>query len=157
MLTWGQTVSVKQVILESQDFPPLSPDGEYLLRYRVVSEDKNRTSHWSPVYKIDVARFIEPVSGDIRALEDSLGVSVIWGKSELQQKYDIFVSFGVYNLGTSIVSWSDYSYLGSSNTETYSFLRQEIHTDIRVKVQLAGIEKTVSPTLNICTLEKSLR
>ena len=150
-------MSVKQVILEAQDLPPLSPDGEYLLRYRIVSEDKNRTSHWSPVYKIDVASFINPVVGDIRALDDALGVSVIWGKAELQQKYDIFVSFGIYNVGTSTVVWGDYSYLGSSSTEAYSFLRGLTHTDIRVKVQLAGIEKAINPILNICTLEKSLR
>jgi hypothetical protein len=150
-------VSVKQVIVENQDFPPLSPDGEYLLRYRVVSEDKNRTSHWSPIYKVDVSNFIDPVSGDIRASNDSLGVSVIWGKSELQQKYDVFVSFGIYNVGTSTIAWADYSYLGSSNTETYSFLRGSTHTDIRVKIQLAGIEKAVNPVLNLCTLEKSLR
>lgn len=150
-------MSVKQIIVEKQDLPPLSSEGEYLLRYRIVSEDKNRNSHWSPIHKVDVSRFIDDVSGDIRAVDDSLGVSVIWGKSELQQKYDIFASFGIYNLDTSIIAWSDYSYLGSSETETYSFLREEAHTDIRVKIQLAGIERVISPILNICTLEKSLR
>jgi hypothetical protein len=42
---------------------------------------------------------------------------------------------------------------------TYSFLRPESRTDItdvRLKVQLSGIEKAVSNILTICTLEKSL-
>jgi len=91
MLIWGQRLSVKQAIIESQDFPPLSPDGEYLLRYRVVSEDKNRTSHWSPVYKIDVARFIDDVSGNLLVNENL--ITIAWGTANLKPSYDIFVKF----------------------------------------------------------------
>jgi hypothetical protein len=44
---------VKKVSIKSIDLPDISKDGEYLVRYRVVSEDKNRISHWSPIYKIN--------------------------------------------------------------------------------------------------------
>jgi hypothetical protein len=47
-------MSAKKVIIEKGDLPPLSPNGEYLLRYRIISEDKNRTSHWSPIYTLDL-------------------------------------------------------------------------------------------------------
>ncbi len=40
---------IKKATVQSFALPsPL--DGQYLVRYRVVSEDKNRRSHWSPIY-----------------------------------------------------------------------------------------------------------
>jgi hypothetical protein len=44
----------KKVTIEKKDLSPLSPQGEYLLRYRIISEDKNRTSHWSPIYTLNL-------------------------------------------------------------------------------------------------------
>ena len=160
-------MSVKKVTIEKKDLPPLSPNGEYLLRYRIISEDKNRTSHWSPVYKLDATRvwdeegeefvsLIKPVSGDLQ-INSASGVTAIWGDTNLKSLYDIFVSFGTYNPGTSTIAWQEYFYHGSSPVHTYSFLKQEVHTDIRVKIQLAGIEKVVNNVLTICSLEATSR
>lgn len=84
-------MSVKKVIIEKQDFPPLSPDGEYVLRYRLISEDKNRNSHWSPVYKLDVSNFIDPVSGNLLVNQNL--ITIAWGETTLKPSYDIFVKF----------------------------------------------------------------
>jgi hypothetical protein len=56
MSTWILAMSAKKVIIEKNDLSPLSPNGEYLLRYRIISEDKNRTSHWSPIYTLDLKK-----------------------------------------------------------------------------------------------------
>jgi hypothetical protein len=44
---------VKKVIIPIAELPGSSPiaDG-YLVRFRIVSEDKNRVSHWSPIYVV---------------------------------------------------------------------------------------------------------
>jgi hypothetical protein len=84
-------MSVKQVVVEKKDFPPLSPDGEYVLRYRVVSEDKNRTSHWSPIYKVNVSNFIDPVSGNLLVNQNL--ITIAWGEATLKPSYDVFVKF----------------------------------------------------------------
>jgi hypothetical protein len=52
-------MSVKKVTVTKKELPPLTPNGEYLLRYRIISEDKNRTSHWSPIYTLDLRRVIK--------------------------------------------------------------------------------------------------
>ena len=152
--------------IEKKDFPPLSPDGEYLLRYRIISEDKNRTSHWSPIYKLDLTNFwdgeefvnlITPVFGDLQISNVDRAINTFWEASAIASSYDVFVSFGIYNVGTSAITWGSYAYHGSSNSTSYSFLRPEAVTDIRVKIQLSGIEKEVNPTLTICSLEKSRR
>ena len=44
---------IKQYRIPITDMPPVSSVTEgYSLRYRIVSQDKNRTSHWSPLYLI---------------------------------------------------------------------------------------------------------
>jgi hypothetical protein len=150
-------VSIKKTRISKESLPPLSPNGEYILRYRIISEDKNRTSHWSPIYYIDAKPTIEQVSGELQASASSLGVTAIWGDTNLKSLYDVFVSFGIYNNGTSQIDWAPYFFHGSSPIHTYSFLRNSEHTDIRVKIQLSGVEKNVNNILTICTLEKSLR
>jgi hypothetical protein len=45
---------IKKAIIQSTNLPePLISQGQYLVRYRIVSEDRNRRSHWSPIYYID--------------------------------------------------------------------------------------------------------
>jgi hypothetical protein len=161
-------MSVKQVIIENKDFPPLSPDGEYLIRYRIVSEDKNRTSHWSPIYKLDATRVWDEEEEEFVSLIKNVdsnievtpaGILITWGEQNKAPLYDIFVSFKVGG------AWQLYSYFGSSALNYYSF-EQPIRpaaigyeaTDVRAIIQLAGIEKVVNPTLLISTAaEKSVQ
>ncbi len=41
---------IKNVVIPVEELPPLQ-DGQtnYIIRYRVVSEDKNRSSAWTPL------------------------------------------------------------------------------------------------------------
>ena len=84
-------MSVKRVVLEKQNLPPLSPDGEYVIRYRIISEDKNRTSHWSPVYKVNVTPFISLVGGNLLVNENL--ITAAWGETSLRPSYDVFIKF----------------------------------------------------------------
>ncbi len=44
---------IKKVIIPKAKLPGFFGENrKYILRYRLISEDKNRTSHWSPAYKI---------------------------------------------------------------------------------------------------------
>jgi hypothetical protein len=44
---------IKKAIVLSENLPnTLQPANKYVLRYRIVSEDRNRRSHWSPLYYI---------------------------------------------------------------------------------------------------------
>lgn len=41
---------IKKAKVSINDLPPISSEtGGYSIRYRIISEDKNRVSHWSPV------------------------------------------------------------------------------------------------------------
>ena len=141
-------MSVKKVTIEKKDFPPLSPNGEYLLRYRIISEDKNRTSHWSPVYKLDATPLIQDVDSNIEVAP--AGILITWGQQNNAPLYDVFISFKVGG------TWQSYFYHGSSELSSYTF-EQPIRpaaigygaTDVKAAIQLAGIEKARNEILTI--------
>jgi hypothetical protein len=141
-------LSVKKVNIEKKDFPPLSPNGEYLLRYRIISEDKNRNSHWSPVYKLDATPFIQDVDSNIEVTP--AGILITWGDQNKAPLHDIFISFKIGG------TWQSYFYHGSSALSYYT-LEQPIRptaigygaTDVKAVIQLAGIEKARNDILTI--------
>lgn len=45
---------IKKVTVPLQSLPDLDPGKtKYLVRFRFVSDDKNRVSHWSPTQEVD--------------------------------------------------------------------------------------------------------
>ena len=46
-------MAIKKIIIKPEDLPPVDANEKgYILRYRIVSEDKNQSSHWSPQYLV---------------------------------------------------------------------------------------------------------
>lgn len=53
--------NIKKVRIPFVDLPPINVESEgYNIRYRIVSDDKNRISHWSPTYLIEPAFIYVP-------------------------------------------------------------------------------------------------
>jgi len=52
---------IKKAIILNNELPAINPETNgYEVRYRVVSEDKNRASHWSPSFVVDSGFTYEP-------------------------------------------------------------------------------------------------
>lgn len=44
---------IRKIIYRQEDLPDINVNLEgYLVRYRIISDDRNRTSHWSPLFLI---------------------------------------------------------------------------------------------------------
>jgi hypothetical protein len=128
---------IKKLVIPRSQLPPVNDDNEYVLRYRIVSDDKNRTSHYSSIFTA-VANTIEPVSGNLSRNGNSL--IAVWGDENTRPKYDIFVKF---DNGT-------YEYHGTSPIHTYGFVKKDSATiNVRVAVQVEGINKTRNAELTI--------
>lgn len=42
-----------KLTIPSENLPPVNAaEKAYFVRYRIISEDRNRFSHWSPIYKV---------------------------------------------------------------------------------------------------------
>ena len=55
---------IKKLIIPKNQLPPVNDDNEYVLRYRIISDDKNRSSHYSPIFSVPAVN-IESVSGTL--------------------------------------------------------------------------------------------
>jgi len=128
--------NIKKTRILKSALPPVDFDTlAYNARYRVISEDKNRTSHWSPIYNSDGANVIG-TSGALSITEEI--ITAVWGDENLHPGYDIFVSFD-----SGAFFWH-----GTSSLHSYSFLNEGT-TTVRVKIQLVSSKKEIKTGLGI--------
>jgi hypothetical protein len=129
-------MAVKKAIIQKYSLPPIdSESGGYVLRYRIISEDKNRVSHWSPIFVVP-AQDTQQVNGQLIYTGGIL--IAVWGDELNMPSYDIFVKF----------DGGAYEYHGTSPTHTYTFLKTGT-TSARVAIQVEGINKTRNAALTI--------
>jgi hypothetical protein len=119
---------VKKIVITRSSLPPAGKDGEYLVRYRIASQDKNRYSHWSLIHKV-IGKSLQPVSGRIERVNSIIVVA--WDSVPNILSYDIFTK---YNNET------EYTYHGTATSNNYSIISQG-GTSIDIAVQIGGIFK----------------
>jgi hypothetical protein len=88
--------NIKKVTIKKALLPPIDHDSQkYNIRYRIVSEDKNRNSHWSVVY--NSGQYVaDTYTGSVSKTENI--ITAVWTKQEVvtqgsEDKYDLFISF----------------------------------------------------------------
>jgi len=119
---------IKKVIIPRSSLPPVGKDGKYLVRYRIVSTDRNRYSHWSPIYNIS-GKTVETVTGSVQKVGNI--IMVAWNMVSDIPSYDIFIKYD---------SETNYTYHGSTSSNNYSIISQGT-TTANVAVQIGGIIK----------------
>ena len=128
--------NIKKTRILKSTLPPIDSDTlKYNTRYRVISEDKNRTSHWSPIYNSNGTNIIG-TSGALLITEEI--ITAVWGDENFHPGYDIFVSFD-----SGAFFWH-----GTSSFHSYSFLNEGT-TTVRVKIQLVSSKKEIKAGLGI--------
>lgn len=132
--------------------------GEYVVRFRIVSEDRNRYSHWSPQY------FVSPVPNSFEAAEDkNIRVTQVndlliaqWNISakaneELSKtpsaasaSYDVYVAWGSQAAGTGQLE-----YFGTVVGSSIVIPVESGKLSYRVLVQATAYPKKVVPSVTI--------
>jgi hypothetical protein len=127
---------IKKVIIKKASLPALDHDKVgYVFRYRIVSEDKNRTSQWSPINLV-LDNSITSVSGAVQV--SASVISAAWGDELNRPKYDVFVGF----------DGATATYHGTTPIHSYQFIKTGT-TNVRVIIQVESSEKTLSANLQI--------
>lgn len=126
---------IKKVVIPKNSLPELTSQNKHLVRYRIVSEDRNRVSGWSPIFQLD-GKQLQAVDGDWSI--SGRVITLVWGDEEDRPQYDIFVKFDS----------NEYSYHGTSSIHTYSLISTGT-TSFQFAIQVAGISKTRSSALQI--------
>jgi hypothetical protein len=137
---------VKKVTIKKQDLPALNGVSQnYLVRYRIVSEDRNRTSHWSPRYKVNVEpeidrdRIIDGVltpedwiPHSVVASENKQIINIVWTTpANLGSDFDLYVKWGA----------DDFKYVESIQTSSYSIIVPSGYSAAEFALQVATFPK----------------
>jgi hypothetical protein len=128
---------IKKTTIYKKDLGKVGNSNEYILRYRIVSEDKNRTSHWSPTYAIPAEVLpVQGVQGDVQVIGNT--VTVVWGSLLGTSAYDIFVGFDGAPL-----TWR-----ATSSANSHSFVKTGT-SSVQVQIQVEGISQSLNNALKI--------
>lgn len=111
---------VRKVTVSKDSLPPINADeNQYVVRFRIISEDRNRWSHWSPQY------LLSPAPIDLSAAEDknivltknSQIITAQWNVSAAAQaqfeknpslslnSYDVYVAWGTSAGSTGLLEY----------------------------------------------------
>jgi hypothetical protein len=126
------TEKIKRVIVPKSKLPAYSGDTEsYIVRYRIVSEDRNRTSHWSPQYKLPVLPYIDndtpPANFAIGLDETKKIISIAWTPTaDINNEFDVYLKWGT----------ADWVYEKRVLTPSYTLLAKQGATSVKVCVQI---------------------
>jgi hypothetical protein len=116
---------IKNIIIEKNDLPEIyGTHQEYLLRYRIISDDRNRSSHWSPQYKLAISN-ISTINYSISVNQDSKVISLVWDSVKDISEYYIYVKWDNQN----------WEYLTSSNSNSYSTLIKTGSSHVKFAIQ----------------------
>lgn len=102
---------IKRVVVTQNELPPTGKvTGEFVVRYRIISEDRNRASHWSPNYLLKTTPLGE-VPHTVSKITETNSVRAFWtppGTLGLSL-FDIYVRWSggdwTYAVGISATSY----------------------------------------------------
>jgi hypothetical protein len=134
---------IRKVTVPKESLPPVGSDNNYLFRFRIVSEDANRTSSWSPIYSIAGQSYEESQVDGVLSKLSASAIMATWVPLLGNVSYDVFVS----------LDEGDYVYSGTTGIHNYSFISKLPNgtpaTSVGVIVQTASQDRIVSNPLII--------
>lgn len=178
---------IKKIFYRSQDFPLVQftthivngreeiLDLYYAFRYRILSEDKNRFSHWSRIKKIIMPDVTTPFpyTSDARITVSKSGnpetVNAIWrnpttseNPTEYEQIfnkisiYDVWLRWTDTNNATEISNgWTNWQYVATVSSNNFSTIKpQPSYKTVEVAIQIPTTKKIRDYNSNKLTLFK---
>jgi hypothetical protein len=121
---------IKKIIIPKSKLPGFFGENKkYVLRYRFISEDKNRISHWSPVYKIIAEDTPEEILNSIIIDTTNKVINLAWEPQSSVEEYFLYVK---WNNG-------EWQYYAKTSQTNYSIVYNSSKTYINVAVQTSTI------------------
>jgi hypothetical protein len=141
---------IKKAKVLRNNLPAIDSTTEtYSVRYRIISEDKNRVSSWSSVYSVDpnytyVASKINisSASGVVRVAWDAVTVKIGTNVIGQAKDYDLWVKWGQAN------GLGDWNYVGTLSTNSATLVVPDTY-------YIDGIDQSFNP--NRVTVEVYLK
>lgn len=131
-------MAIKKIVIPKQDLTPVDGANQYLVRFRVISDDRNRISEWSSIFAIN--GFGVPSLSNARVAYFSSGsvVTIVWEGLPLGSQFDIFVS----------TDGSTPTYHGTTSDTRYVFINSA-EDNYKFSIQVSSIAKRYEELLQI--------
>ena len=131
---------IKKIIIPKSKLPGFFGENkQYILKYRIISEDKNRTSHWSPTYKIVAEDTPSEILNSIIIDTSNKVINMAWEPQSNVEEYYIYVKW-------NNTEWQYYSKTTQTNYAiVYSADKEYVHVAVQVKT--IPLEKFTGATL----------
>lgn len=121
--------NIKKVIIKRSELPPIRFEDEgYVFRYRIISDDRNRRSHWSPI------KIIKPqytfISGDIHHDKSGEISTIAWTPVIIKKNNTTITTVTSYDLW---IKWGrdsdgDWIYAGQIDNNSTSLIIPTTYT-----------------------------
>jgi hypothetical protein len=147
---------IKNATVLKEDVPAFSSNAlGYFVRYRIISNDKNRSSHWSP-YHFLLKGSLQTVPCSVTTSGTSPKViNMVWKHPKVSadsNEISVFKEYDIY-IKTNLQDWS---FLASSSSTQFSTLAPTGISSFQVAVQVPVYPKIYTATAAIFTLETPL-
>lgn len=144
-------MAVKKVIIPKESLPALNENGEYIVRYRIISDDKNRFSQWSNQYIILGSLDTPNPDENISVVVADTFVSSSWTDESFRQ-YDVFVAWG-----TETGSVGSYTYFTSVSGQfiVIPIPTSPTYASVKIRIQLVSPLRQINN--NILIAESSIK
>ena len=121
-----------KVIINKDDLPPISSDDEgYNVRVRLISQDRNRSSYWTPLYTVTAPEVTEiPYNVHVVNAGGTKTVNIVWEDPKSDREYDIYVKWYMTPSDPGAI----WVYKGSTFSNTYVLIDPGAHS-FQVSVQ----------------------
>lgn len=132
---------IKKVTVAQSELPAIGKiSGQYVVRYRIVSEDRNRASHWSPNYILQTTPLSE-IEHRVSKDTPNNAVEVFWTPPATLglSNFDVYLKWGSG-------SWN---YAITISTTSYKVAIQSGATSVQVAVQAPTKNKVRSTSATL--------
>lgn len=128
---------IKNVVVKKELLGKVTGSNATVVRFRLVSEDKNRKSPYSQIFVTESGEVFIGI-GDINVVGNTVFVN--WSSGDVSTKimYDVFVGFDS----------SAPAFRATTGSTNYSFLKTGT-TSVRVRVQVSSINPALNEDLKI--------
>jgi hypothetical protein len=153
-------MAIKKIQIPRISIDSTAPDGTYKLRYRILSENKNLYSEWSPYSIVTPSKSVVAITGTITPTYSytSPNLTVNWtlttGRIPYISKYDVYVEWYITSTNRT---WVYCGQATSNDGLSYSFTTSKITgaTKARAAVFAATYPKLSNDDINNCVSGKN--
>ena len=126
--------------------------GKYRLRYRIISEDRNRTSHWSQIHEVTVPAVTPLTTSQYKLIVEETStsglflVNLIWegNNTYLFSYHDIYIAG---NSSLTTPANSEYSYLTRVTDRSFStYINTYDYDNFSIMVHSPTFDKIINNT-----------